>query len=133
MTSDIPTSTVPVAQVRGLGTIIVRVSDLDQSLRFYREMLGFVDGEQLLSPGVTLVAGDATIYLVGGHERGSEPGPRGTGVVPMLMINGLRQASEALQGVGVEFIEPFEAHSEHFSSCTVADPDGNPIELVGRP
>ncbi len=125
--ADIP------AQVRGIGTVVVGVTDIDRALAFYKDTLGFTEGEQMLSPGVTLVAGDANIYVVGGREPGQARDISLPQISLMLVVPGLKLAYEALVAAGVTVVEEYDQPSDFFASCSIADPDGNVIELVGKP
>lgn len=122
-----------IVDVRGIGIIIIHVSDLDRSVAFYKNTLGFRDGEQMLQPGVTLEAGDATIYLTASREL-EERRPTATpGISISLILRGVREAFGKLRDAGVRIVDEYEEASEYFASFAIADPDGNVIELWGRP
>ncbi|MBS1910600.1 MAG: VOC family protein [Bacteroidetes bacterium] len=122
----------PLVSVRGLAVIAIHVSNLARSLEFYKKMLGFQEGEQMLEPGVTLQAGDATIYLAEGREPAEhEPGTR-TGISLCLVAPGVRANYERLRDAGVRIVHEYTQASEFFATVGIADPDGNVVELWGR-
>lgn len=128
------TQTEPIVQVRGLGSIILNVSDRDRSVKFYTEVLGFTEGEQMLEPGVTLVAGDASIYITDGRQKLEQKEHlRDPEVSLMLVARDLRSVVSKIESEGIEIVEDFTEFSEHFSSFSIADPDGIMITLVGKP
>ena len=123
----------PVVQTRGLAIIAIDVTDIDRAERFYTEMLGFERGEQMLSPGVTLSAGDCSIYLrdeqiTAGREQVKHPE-----ITLCLVVPGVRNAYERLREAGVKITGELVAPSEYFATMAIADPDGNPIEIWGKP
>ncbi len=127
------TATVPAAQVRGLGIIVFRTSDASRLIWFYKEKLGFVEGEQMLSPGLSLEAGDAKIYIT---DEGLDQAPSSSpenGMRIALIVSGLRDALGRLRADGVTVLSDLDASSEYFGTCVIADPDGNAIELWGKP
>ena len=129
-----PASSRAIAPVRGIGIIVINVSDAERSIRFYKEVLGFAEGEQMLSPGTTLQAGDAVIYIADGREgREEREHLRFPEISLMLVVRGLKEASDRLRDAGIRFIEEYSQAGPHFASCSIADPDGNVIELVGQP
>ena len=122
-----------VVSVRGLAIIALRVCDLERSVRFYKSTLGFVDAEQCLSPGVTLESEGFQIYLSDGAIADNRQPMIHPEVRICLTMPGVIAAAARLKEAGVTIIEEAEAGSEFFASCTIADPDGNLIELWGRP
>lgn len=129
-------------QIRGLAEIVLSVQDMQKSLAFYRDLLGFdvISPPQL--PGVFLRVGGARegvphqIVLVP-QPAGSAPAA-GQPVRRNLHHMGLEVAAGALQaereriekqGVptrsGVHPFLPVEAFY-------IDDPDGNEVEIVAR-
>ncbi len=121
-----------VARVRGLAVIMIRVTDMERSVRFYEEMLGFHKGEQMLEPGITLEAGDAMIYLVEDATE-SAGSPDGASIRIALAVRGVEAATAALRDAGVRVVDEFERSNDFFASAAIADPDGNVIALWGKP
>lgn len=125
-------STTPAAiPIRAIGQIIVRVSDLNRSVRFYQEVLGFAEAEdQMLAPGMTLVAGDVSIYVTeGATARGNS---EAAGYRIALIVASAKAAYEQAQQAGVTIVDEYDG-TENFGSFTIEDPDGAVVELWGRP
>jgi catechol 2,3-dioxygenase-like lactoylglutathione lyase family enzyme len=122
----------PTLAVRGLGQIMLQTSDIGRTVQFYKETLGFTESEeQMLSPGVTLSAGDASIYVTDGGTPHAISTSRSEFRVA-LIINGLRDAYQRAIGAGIPIVEEY-AGGEHFGSFSIADPDGVVVDLWGAP
>jgi catechol 2,3-dioxygenase-like lactoylglutathione lyase family enzyme len=126
-------TTEALVNVRGIGIIAIHVSDLDRSVSFYRKMLGFVEGEQMLEPGVTLTAGDLSIYLVPGSPAVERVPLSGPELSLCMVARGVRECHRKLKDAGVKIVAEFEEASPYFSSFSFADPDGNLLEIWGQP
>ncbi|MEP7220696.1 MAG: VOC family protein [Bacteroidota bacterium] len=124
---------VPVVQVRNMGIIAIHVSDIARSARFYKEILGFREGEQMLSPGLSLEANDISIYLCNGRAPRRKEQMQYAEISLCFVVKGVKDAFDKLTAAGVEVMEPYEAGSEYFATCAIADPDGNMIEIWGNP
>ena len=121
----------------GLDHIVLRVRDLDRSLRFYRDLLGCTLERQQPELGLTqLRAGRSLIDLV------TLEGPLGAGEPPgagrnvehfCLTVEPFEPAALVgwLRGRGMEADEPrsrYGAEGEGLS-LYIVDPDGNRLEL----
>jgi predicted enzyme related to lactoylglutathione lyase len=115
---------------------IVRPTDLDRSLAFYRDGLGlavareFGEGRQR---GVVFFAGGGLIEVVGdGHPP--TPGPPGGGSVMLwLQVRNVEQALADLAGRGVAVARPAVAEPWGLIEAWLDDPDGLRIHLVEVP
>lgn len=122
----------PSLAVRGLGQIMLQTSDIERTVQFYKETLGFTEAdEQMLSPGVTLTAGDASIYITDGGTPHAISTNRSEFRIA-LIVNGLRDAWQRAQGAGLTIVEEYSG-SEYFASFSIADPDGVVVDLWGKP
>jgi catechol 2,3-dioxygenase-like lactoylglutathione lyase family enzyme len=119
--------------VRGLAVITVFVSDIDRATRFYKDVLGFEEGEQMLEPGITLQAGDLTIYLHGGREATERNFLLYPEISLAMVVASVRASARKLRDNGVVIVSDYEEASEYFASIQFADPDGNLLQLWGRP
>jgi len=117
-----------------IGHVHLKVSDIDRSLAFYRDVLGFE---------VTQRFGDGAAFLSAGgyhhhlglntwESRGGEPPPPGTTGLYHVAIRYPDRATlgDALQRL-VEAGVPVSGATDHGVSEAIylSDPDGNGIEL----
>ena len=122
-----------------IGHIHLTVADLNRSLAFYRDLLGFA---------VTMRAGGSAVFLsAGGYHhhiglntwagKGASPPPPGhTGLYHFAILYPNRHAlAKALKRL-LDAHYPLQGTSDHGVSEAIylADPDGNGVELyVDRP
>lgn len=112
-----------------IGTVKLTVSDLDRSLRFYRESLGL----EALRRGRTarLGAGDRVALLALEESPGARRAPRATGLYHFAVLFpsrlGLALALARLASSGTRI----QGASDHGASEAIYldDPDGNGIEI----
>lgn len=118
-----------------IGHIHLTVADLDRSLAFYRDLLGFE---------VTMQRGDSAVFLsAGGYHhhlglntwagKGAAPPPPGhTGLYHFAILFPNRyELARTLKRL-LEAHYPLQGASDHAVSEAIylADPDGNGIELT---
>jgi len=124
--------------VRRAG-VILAVADVDRSVAFYRDRLGF-DVEALYDdpPYATLARAGARVSLAEqGHPAEDRPGvtmnapgdPSSLQVALVLEMTGVREAYEELSAAGARFLA--EPYSPPWGGCRcfVVDPDGYLVEL----
>ncbi|HEV7733154.1 MAG TPA: VOC family protein [Candidatus Binatia bacterium] len=119
---------------RGMSHVSFPVHDLERSLAFYRDTLGFVaiPRPDLGLPGAWLQAGNAQVHLIQrfpGATLGSPP----PSVNPMaqhvaLTIDDYAGALATLHAHGLEVLETNDEQGQLW----VQDPDGHVIELNAR-
>jgi catechol 2,3-dioxygenase-like lactoylglutathione lyase family enzyme len=121
-----------------VGTILA-VADVDRSLAFYRDRLGFtVEAEYDDPPYATLeLAGTRLSLAEQGHPAEDRPGV--TMVVPedpsrlpamlVLEVDDCRGAYERLRQNGVDFLADPYSPPWGGSRCFARDPDGYLVEL----
>jgi catechol 2,3-dioxygenase len=122
-----------------VGHIHLTVSDLERSLRFYRDLLGFE---------VVTTYGDSAVFLSAGgyhHHIGLNtwagkdalPAPIGhTGMYHVAFLYPTRQELAKVLKVLIEANYPIEGFADHGVSEAIylRDPDNNGVELyVDRP
>ncbi len=122
-----------------IGHVHLKVADLEKSLAFYRDLLGFE---------ITSYYGDSAVFLSAGgyhhhiglntwHSQGSSPPPVGhTGLYHVAILLPDRQSLARLVKRLLDARYPLQGASDHGVSEAVylADPDDNGIELyVDRP
>jgi catechol 2,3-dioxygenase len=120
-----------------VGHVHLKVSDLERSLAFYRDALGFsvtADGRPIGLQAVFLAVGDYHHHLALNtwESEGATPPPPGhTGLYHVAFVypdrHELAHAVERLQAHGVEI----DHATDHGATVSVYldDPDGNGVEL----
>ncbi len=118
-----------------LGHVVFYVRDLDASLRFYRDTLGFREVGRTLGGRAAALTGGRTHHELLLIEVGDAPGPppgsrRGLyhiGVKVGDSLDELREAKRSLEDSGF----PVEGASDHTvsQSLYLRDPDGNEVEV----
>jgi catechol 2,3-dioxygenase len=117
-----------------IGHVHLKVADLDRSLAFYRDVLGFELTGRLGDQAAFLSAGGYHhhIGLNTWESHGGAPPPRGsTGLYHVAIRFPTRRAlADALQGL-IDAGYPIQGASDHGVSEAIylADPDGNGLEL----
>lgn len=121
-------------QICRMGLITIHVSNLERSVKFYGDVLGFAkEQEQMMQPGVTLRAVDVQVYL----NPGCDSMERRSGACPEIslsfVVDGVRASYERLRDAGVMILDDYFQPSLAFATVQFADPDGNMLELIGKP
>ena len=112
-------------EIKRLEMVIVFVSDVKDSIRWYQDTLGM----SLLSHHgdfAILRAGESQIGLHGGANTGVDL--RNAGTMPVFQVLDYQQARDALVSRGCEFI--FEDRAGESQFGTFLDPDGNPLQIM---
>ena len=114
----------------GVGQLHITVSDLDESVRFYRDVLGFehlftVEGR----PMAFLQAGTVRLYLGATEDERFRSRP-----VVYYSVDDVDAAYAEVTGRGAESISgPHVVHRDDDTElwmAFVADPDGIPVGLM---
>ncbi|MDQ3072400.1 MAG: VOC family protein [Bacteroidota bacterium] len=117
-----------------IGHVHLKVSDIERSLRFYRDLLGFE---------VMMLYGDQAAFLSAGgyhhhiglntwHSKGSGPAPvRSTGLYHAAILYPTRKELSAILKRLNDHNYPLTGTSDHGVSeaLYLDDPDGNGVEL----
>lgn len=117
-----------------IGHVHLKVADLERSLAFYRDVLGFELTQRFGSQAAFLSAGGYHHHLglnTWESRGGSAPAPGSTGLYHVAFVYPTRallaDAVRRLQKAGI----PIEGASDHGVSEAIYlhDPDGNGVEL----
>ena len=130
--------------ILGLDHVVLRVADLDRSLRFWRDALGCpVEKRQDEIGLVQLRAGSSLIDLVPidgklGREGGAPPGREGRNVDHVALRIAPFDAASIRIHLEAHGIAPGEVVKRYGAegdgpSMYITDPDGNGVELKGPP
>jgi catechol 2,3-dioxygenase len=117
-----------------IGHVHLKVSDIERSLRFYRDVLGFEEMARYGDQAVFISAGGYHHHIglnTWESKGGSPPPPGTTGLYHVAIRYPSRQAlANALKAV-VEAGVPLSGASDHGVSEAIylKDPDSNGIEL----
>ncbi len=122
------------ALVQGLWGVRYQVKDVQRSIAFYTQTLGFNLDMQALPAFGQVSIGDLKLILSGPGASGSRPMPDGQQQEPggwnrvVLQVRDLPARIAELKGQGVRFRNEMEV-GPGGKQIQVEDPDGNPIEL----
>jgi predicted enzyme related to lactoylglutathione lyase len=117
---------------RPVTTLQVVVADLDRSIRFYEEVLGFKVRERRDD----LQFAHVTTNVPGlelGLNQVAGPVPRPTGMVLNFSVEDVDAGRRALEARGVKFAGPTRVIPGKVALAEFADPDGHRLRLAGPP
>ena len=120
--------------VRGLRGVRYQVKDVQRSIDFYTQTLGFTLDQQHLPAFAQVSLGDLKLILSGPGASGSRPMPDGRRQEPggwnrlILEVEDLPARIDDLEHRAVRFRNTMEV-GPGGKQIQVEDPDGNPIEL----
>ena len=118
-----------------LGHVVFYVKDLEQSLAFYRDLVGFKEVGRIFNGAAAALTSGRTHHELLLIQVGDAPGPssgrrRGLyhiGIKVGDSLNELRKAKRELEQAGIS-IDGMSDHTVS-QSLYLKDPDGNEIEL----
>jgi catechol 2,3-dioxygenase len=118
-----------------LGHVVFYVKDLERSLGFYRDLLGFKEVGRIFNGAASALTSGRTHHELLLIQVGDAPGPssgrrRGLyhiGIKVGNRLDDLRQAKYELEQAGI-LIDGMSDHTVS-QSLYLKDPDGNEVEL----
>jgi catechol 2,3-dioxygenase len=118
-----------------LGHVVFYVKDLEQSLTFYRDLLGFQEVGRIFNGAAAALTGGRTHHELLLIQVGDAPGPptgrhRGLYHIGIKIgdnLDELRAAKKDLERAGIA-IDGMSDHTVS-QSLYLRDPDGNEVEL----
>ena len=122
------------AIVLGLWGVRYQVKDVQRSIAFYTQTLGFNLDRQSLPAFAQVSSGNLKLILSGPGASGSRPMPDGRQQEPggwnrvVLEVNDLPARIRELQNQSVRFRNEMEV-GPGGKQVQIEDPDGNPLEL----
>ena len=124
----------PSTFIKGVHGIRYQVKDVDRSIAFYTQHLGFTPGHQQPPAFAVVSLGETHLLLSGPGASGSRPMPGGQDQKPggwnriVLRVADLPGCIDALKSAGLRLRNEMETGPAG-SQIQIEDPDGNPIEL----
>lgn len=125
------------ARITGIGHVALKVHDLDRSLAFYRDKLGFAEMMRLDKPegGVWLVYLRITdtqfIEIFPGAETERSPGWNGNAITHVcLEVDDLDAVVDQVVAAGIPLLIDKKTASDGNRQAWIEDPDGNRIEFM---
>ena len=117
-----------------MATVRYLVADVERSRTFYRDVLGFEDGFDMLPAFAMVRHGDLALWLAGPVSSAARPMPDGRVPSPggwnrlVLEVDDLQDTVERLKRDGLAFRNEIVT-GPGGRQILVDDPDGNPVEL----
>ena len=111
-----------------IGEINIICTDLERSLRFYRDLLGFEPLERE-GPACHLQCDGQRFLLLGVAERGHDRSAycERADFSLDLLVEDLAEAQRRFEVAAVEFVTEFDSSPDRFF---VRDPDGLVLEII---
>ena len=122
----------PAVKHLGLRHVALNVMDLDGSLHFYRDLLGFSVVWQPDPENIYLSSGCDNLALHLSDEV-ARPGALDHLGILVAQPEEVLPAEKALREAGVEILQATRTHRDDRVSCYVADPDGNSVQILFEP
>ena len=124
--------TEPVLRSQGLRHLALRVRDVEASLHFYRDLLGFEIVWRPDPDNVYLSSGCDNLAL---HRESdiAEAGALDHLGILIATPEEIAPAEAALAAAGVKVLQATKTHRDGSVSCYVADPDGNSVQILFEP
>jgi lactoylglutathione lyase len=125
------------AAITGIGHIALKVYDLDKSLAFYRDKLGFAEMMRIDKPdgGLWLVylrvTDEQFIEIFPGAETDRSPGWNGNAITHVcLTVDDLDAVVERVTRAGIPLLIEKKTAIDGNRQAWIEDPDGNRIEFM---
>ena len=125
-------SSAPVLRSLGLRHVALKVRDLERSLGFYRDLLGFAVIWRPDPQNAYLSSGCDNLALHVVEEAPSGGALDHLGIL-VATPEEVRSAEEALRSRSVPILQGTKTHRDGSVSCYMADPDGNSVQVLFEP
>ena len=120
-----------------ISYVLIYVPDLDKSVKFYRDVLGFkVKNQEKVyvefeTEGSTFALADVKLgeRVVGPEQIGSIVGSKRNFSLTLGEVENVDATYEELSKNGVEFVDPPTTHPWGQRTAYFRDPDGNILEV----
>lgn len=123
--------------ITGFGHVAIKVTDLDRSLAFWEQGLGFPEMLRLKHDDGTTwlvylrITDDVFLEIFPGAENDRAPGWNANGVNHLcLTIEDLEGTTQRIEAAGIKLTSPIQMGLDGNRQAWIEDPDGNRIELM---
>lgn len=123
--------------INGFGHVAIKVKDLDATLSFYQDKLGFPEMLRLYKDDGSVwlvylrITDDVYLEVFPGAENDRAPGKDANGVNHLcLMIDNLDTFCPQLVAKGIALTAETKMGADGNRQAWIEDPDGNRIELM---
>ena len=123
--------------ITGIGHIALKVRDLDRSLDFYRDRLGFAEMMRINHPDGSLwlvylrVTDEQFIEIFPGAENDRSPGWNGNCITHVcLTVDDLDRVVDEIEARGIKLLIEKKTADDGNRQAWIEDPDGNRIEFM---
>ncbi|OHB76425.1 MAG: hypothetical protein A2Z34_01880 [Planctomycetes bacterium RBG_16_59_8] len=114
--------------LNGIEHVTIRVSNLENGLRFYRDVLGLKLQGQNENRYIQFKVGRFRLFL----QAGGDTRTTATDIVIAFAVQDIDMAYEELKRKGVLFSQPPKMQKFGSKTALFRDPDGHILELVGN-
>jgi lactoylglutathione lyase len=123
--------------ITGIGHVALKVYDLDKSLAFYRDRLGFTEMLRIDKPegGLWLVylriTDEQFLEIFPGAENDRSPGWNGNAITHVcLTVDDLDAVVDRVTAAGIPLLIDKKTAIDGNRQAWIEDPDGNRIEFM---
>lgn len=122
--------------IRGIAHLAFQVADMERSVQFYETALGFrkkfVLEDDRKNPWIVYLQVNDRQFIELFYAGGSlvrDPGKTSYQHL-CIEVDGIQAVADRLVQEGIPLLHPVILGLDHNWQCWIADPDGNPIELM---
>lgn len=123
--------------INGLGHVAIKVTDLDRSLDYYINKLGFPEMLRLTKDDGTVwlvylrITDEQYLEVFPGAENERAPGWNANGMNHMcLTVDNIDEVLARIAAAGLSLLLPLKTAIDGNRQAWLEDPDGNRIELM---
>jgi lactoylglutathione lyase len=123
--------------ISSIGHVAIKVKDVDKSLAFWRDLLGFREMLRLHNKDGSLwlvylrITDDQYLEIFPGAEEDHAPGWNANGVNHVcLTVVGIEDIVQRMEQKGIKMLNPIKEGADGNRQAWIEDPDGNRIELM---
>jgi lactoylglutathione lyase len=123
--------------INGVGHVAIKVTDLDRSLDYYINKLGFPEMLRLTKDDGTVwlvylrITDEQYLEVFPGAENDRAPGWNANGMNHMcLTVDNIDEVLARIEAAGLTLLLPLKTAIDGNRQAWLEDPDGNRIELM---